>query len=174
MGGLLAGLVLAVAGCGDGAAGGSVEAEETRVGSKPEPGEVRCGQAFQLPAGGGVRLVARFPDSVPAGQPAVGGRVEVTSREAMRGVAAPAADAFLVRDDRVVALPMPQDAIGVRWDLAPGEIRTVPAVASLTSCESHGEPLPPGRYELYARLVLTPDDGAAQRLFGGPWGLEVR
>jgi hypothetical protein len=116
-------------------------------------------------------LVARFPESVQSGQPAVSGRVEVTSREAIRGVAAAAADVFLVRDDQVVALPMPQDAIGVRWDLAAGETRSVPALASLVSCESHGGPLAPGRYALYARMVLTPDDGAAEHAFGGPWRL---
>ena len=137
-------------------------------------GELRCGYRFQLPAAGGPRLVARFPESVQAGQPAVSGTVEVISREALRGVAAPAADVFLVRDEQVVALPMPQDAIGVRWELAAGETRSVPAIASLVSCESHGGPLPPGRYELYARMVLTRDDGAAQRAFGGPWRLEVR
>ena len=123
---------------------------------KPEPGEVRCGRPFQLPVAGGLRLVARFPESVHAGQQTVSGTVEVTSREAMRGVAAPAADVFLVRDDRVVATPMAQDAIGVRWELAAGETRSVPALASLVSCESHGGPLPPGRYELYARVVRDP------------------
>ena len=141
---------------------------------KPEPGEVRCGRPFQLPVAGGLRLVARFPDSVQAGQQAVSGTVEVTSRAAMRGVAAPAADVFLVRGDQVVATPMPQDAIGVRWELAAGEQRSVPAIASLVSCESPGGPLPPGHYELYARIVLIPDDGTAQRAFGGPWQLGVR
>jgi hypothetical protein len=141
---------------------------------KSQSGEVRCGRPFRLPAAGGLRLIARFPDCVHAGQQAVGGRVEVTSREAMRGVAAPAADVFLVRDDQVVAMPMPQDAIGVQWELAAGETRSVPAVASLVSCGSHGGPLPPGRYELYARMVLVPDDGGVQRAFGGPWRLGVR
>ena len=168
VGALLALLVLGVAGCSD----GSVEGEESQV--KPESGEVRCGRPFRLPAVDGPRLVARFPESVRAGQRAVSGRVEMTSGEAMRGVAAPAADVFLVRDDQVVATPMPQDAVGVRWEMAAGETRSVPATASLVSCESHGGPLPPGRYELYARMVLTPDDGAPQRAFGGPWRLGVR
>jgi hypothetical protein len=139
-----------------------------------QSGEVRCGRPFRLPAAGGLRLVARFPESVQAGQQAVGGRVEVTSRDAMRGVAAPAADVFLVRDDRVVAMPMPQDAIGVDWELAAGETRSVPALASLVSCEPDGGPLPPGRYELFAQMVLVPDDAAVQRAFGGPWPLGVR
>jgi hypothetical protein len=141
---------------------------------KWESGQVGCGRPFQSPAAVGLRLVARFPESVRAGQQAVNGSVEVTSRDAVRAVAAPAADVFLVRDDQVVAMPMPQDAIGVRWELSVGETMSVPATASLVSCESAGGPLAPGRYELYARMVLTPDDGAAQRAFGGPWRLDVR
>ena len=169
---LLAVLVLGVAGCRDGAAGGSAGAEESRVSS--DSGEVRCGRPFQLPAPVGLRLVARFPESVPAGQRTLSGMVEVTSREAIRGVAPPAADVFVVLDDQVVTTPVAQDAIGIRWDVAAGETRTMPALASLVSCEPDGGPLPPGGYELYARLVVTPDDGAAQRAFGGPWRLRVR
>jgi hypothetical protein len=169
---LLAVLVLGVAGCGGGAAGGSVGAEESRVSS--DSGEVRCGRPFQLPGVAGLRLVARFPESVPAGQPTLSGTVEVTSRKAMRGVAPAAADVFLVRDDRVVTTPVAQDAIGIRWELAAGESRTMPALASLVSCEPDGGPLPPGDYELYARVVVSLDDGAAQRAFGGPWRLRVR
>jgi hypothetical protein len=137
-------------------------------------GEVRCGHPFRLPASAALRLAGRFPDSVPAGQPTVSGMVEVTSREAVRGVAAPAAAVFLVRERRVVTTPVAQDAIGIRWELAAGETRSVPAIASLVSCEPRGEPLPPGRYELYARVVLTADDGAARRAFGGPWPLRVQ
>jgi hypothetical protein len=176
VGPLLAVLVLAVAGCSDGAVGGSVGAEESPVKSEPgeESSEVRCGRPFELPAPSGLRLVGRFPQNVPAGQQTVSGIVEVTSREAMRGVAAPAADVFLVREGRVVTTPMAQDAIGVRWELAAGEMRRMPAMASLVSCERDGEPLSPGRYELYARVVLTRDDGTAQRAFGGPWRLRVR
>jgi hypothetical protein len=122
----------------------------------------------------GLRLVARFPESVPAGRQTLGGTVEVTSREALRGVAPAAADVFLVRDDQVVTTPVAQDASGVRWELAAGETRTVPALASLVSCGQDGGPLPQGGYELYALVAVTPDDGAAQRAFGGPWRLRVR
>jgi hypothetical protein len=168
----LAGLVLAVAGCADGGPGGSVGARESRVES--EPGEVRCGRPFRLPAPTGLRLVARFPKSVPAGRQTVSGIVEVTSSEAVRGVAASAADAFLVHDGDVVTMPMAQDAIGVRWDLAAGETRRMPAIASLVSCERDDEPLPPGRYELYARVVVSPDEGPVQRALGEPWPLRLR
>jgi hypothetical protein len=139
-----------------------------------QPGEVRCGAAFRLPAPAGLRLVARFPESVQAGQRTLGGTVEVSGRDAMQGVAAPAADVFLVAAGRVVTLPVAQDAIGVRWQLAAGETRSLPATASLVSCEPEGGPLAPGHYELYALVLLTPDGGAAQRAFGGPWPLHVR
>ena len=139
-----------------------------------DPGDVRCGRPFRLPGPVGLRLVARFPESVPAGEQTLSGKVEVTSREVMRGVAPAAADVFLVRDDQVVTTPVAQDAIGIRWELAAGETRTMPALASLVSCEPDGGPLPPGGYELYVRVVVTPDDGAAQRGFGGPWRLRVR
>ena len=139
-----------------------------------DAGEVRCGRPFRLPAAAGLRLVARFPQSVPAGRQTLSGMVEVSSRNAMRGVAPAAADVFLVRDDRVVTTPVAQDAIGIRWELAAGETRAVPALASLVSCEPDGGPLRPGGYELFARMVVTADDGVVQRAFGGPWGLRVR
>jgi hypothetical protein len=140
----------------------------------PGAGEVQCGRPFRLPGRAGLRLVARFPASVPAGRQTLSGTVAVTSREALRGIAPAGADVFLVRDDRVVTMPVAQDAIGIRWELAAGETRTMPAMASLVSCEPDGGPLPRGEYELYARVAVTPDDGEAQPAFGGPWRLLVR
>lgn len=172
VGPLLAALVIGVVGCGDGSERGSVEAEEP--GMTPKPGELRCGRPFELPGPDGLRLAGHFPERVPAGRQTLNGVVEVTSRKAIRGVAAAAADAFLVRGDQVVTTPMARDTIGVRWELAAGETRRVPAVASLVSCEPDRGPLPPGRYELYARMVVTPDDGAPQQVFGGPWRLLVQ
>jgi hypothetical protein len=169
---LLAVLVLGLGGCRGDGADGAVGAKESRVSS--DAGEVRCGRPFQMPPPAGLRLVARFPESVPAGQQMLTGTVEVSSRNAMRGAAPAAADVFLARDGRVVTTPVAQDAIGIRWDLAAGETRTMPALASLVSCEPDGGPLPAGRYELYARVAMTPDDGATQQAFGGPWPLRVR
>lgn len=142
--------------------------------SDDERGEVACGRRFRLPAPGVLRLEARFPDRAPVGQPTVTGTVEATSRDAVRGVVAVAADVFLVRGGRVVTTPLPQDAVGIRWDLAPGETASLAAMASLTSCEPDGDPVPPGGYELYVRLVLTPDDEPTPRVsFAGPWPLQV-
>jgi hypothetical protein len=72
-----------------------------------------------------------------------------------------------------VTTPLPQDAVGVRWELAAGAKKSVPAIASLLSCEASGEPLAPGDYEIYAQFVLTPDDGAPTTAYGGPWPLTV-
>jgi hypothetical protein len=165
-------LALGVTACGDDSGGGgSVQSEQSQAAS--QPGEVTCGRPFQPPASGDLRLTARFPKSVPAGQQTVTGTVEVTSEKALRGVAAAAADAFLVRDGRVVTMPLAQDAVGVRWAPAAGEKKTVPAIASLVSCEQDGGPLSPGDYELHAQFVLTPDDGAPITGYGGPLALRV-
>jgi hypothetical protein len=103
----------------------------------------------------------------------VTGTVEVTGRRAVRGVVAPRAQGFLVRDGRVVSMPMAQDLSGVRWDLAPGAVGRLPADAVLVSCEPGGGPLPPGRYELWTRLVVTPDDGPGVTTVAGPSSLEI-
>ncbi len=172
VGPLLAVLALGIAGCGDDDAGGSAGGKEARVDA--QPGEVACGHPFRLPAPGGLRVAGRFAEVVPAGRQTVSGTVEVTSREAFAGVTAPAPDVFLVRHGLVVTTPPAQDAVGVRWEPAAGETRSTAASASLTSCEPGGGRLAPGRYELYARVVLAPDAGAPLRAFGGPWPLRVR
>jgi hypothetical protein len=141
--------------------------------SDGQAGEVACGRPFQLPAPGPLRVVGRFPESVSGGEQMVRGTVKVTSEEAVRGVAAEQADAFLVREGRVATTPLVQDAKGVRWELAPGEAKRMPGTASLMSCEANGGRVPPGDYELYARVVLTPDDGEPTPAFGGPWPLRV-
>ena len=182
-------LAVAVTACGEDSEGGgaSVEPEQSQTPEQSaeqsqtsaqsqaaaQPAEVACGRAFKRPASGDLRLTGRFARRVPAGRPIVNGTVEITAEKAVRGVAAAAADAFLVRGGRVVTTPLPQDAVGVRWDAAAGEKKTVPAVASLLSCEPGGEPLAPGDYELYAAFVLTPDGGAPTTAYGGPWPLTV-
>ena len=148
-----------------------MQSEQSQAAS--QPGEVACGRPFQPPASGELRLEARFPKSVRADQQTLSGTVEVTSENALRAVAATAADAFLVRDGRVVTTALPQDAMGVQWAPAAGEKKSVPAIASLVSCEQGGGPLAPGDYELYVQFVLTPDDGAAITGYGGPLALRV-
>ena len=137
-----------------------------------DSGDVRCGRPFRV-AGPGWAAVGRAVSGErarwSADAPAAWSRSPAGRR--CGALPPPAADVFLVRDDRVVTTPVAQDAIGIRWDLAAGETRTMPALASLVSCE------PDWRaasrrvvYELYARVVVTPDNGAAQRAFGGRGG----
>ncbi|MGW0709860.1 hypothetical protein ACWD4G_28550 [Streptomyces sp. NPDC002643] len=146
-------------------------ASETGVGTTA----LLCGQPFRPPATVGVlALTGRFPAAVPAGEESVVGTVEATSRTAVRGLAAPVAEVFLVRDGRVVTLPVARDLIGVPWDAAPGESRRLTGEATLVSCDPDVGPLPPGAYDLYARVVIIPDGGAPVESFGGPWPLEVR
>ena len=49
----------------------------------------------------------------------------------------------------------------------------LPADAPLVSCRPGGAPLPPGGYDLWARLAITPDDGPALTSFGGPWPITI-
>jgi hypothetical protein len=150
--------------------------EGATVDSAPGSGTtaLRCGQPFAPPAAGPLTLTGRFPASAPTGGPEVTGTVEVTSRVAVRGTVLPRADVFLVRDGRLVTMPMPQDAMAIRWDLAPGRTEQLPAEITLVSCAPGGGSIPAGGYQLYARVVLTPDDGPGVASFGGPWPLEVR
>jgi hypothetical protein len=172
---LLAG-VLAAAGCGGGRAAGNPE-ERGIVDPASARGitALKCGQPLRVPAGGGLlTLTGRFPAAAPAGAGVVSGAVEVTSRAPVRGVVLPQAEVFLVRDGRVATLPVLQDAMGVRLELARGRTGRLPGEATLVSCEPGAGPVPPGIYELYARVVLTPDDEASVESFGGPWPLQVR
>jgi hypothetical protein len=169
--------VLATAGCagtGPGRADTEATTGEATVAPTPSTGGLACGQAFRGPAAGGeLTIVARFPASAAAADGVVTGTVEVTGRRAVRGVVGARAQAFLVRDGRVVSMPMAQDLSGVRWDLAPGEAERLPADAVLVSCAPGAAPLPPGRYELWTRLVVTPDDGPGAESVAGPWPFEV-
>ena len=136
-------------------------------------GDLACGQPFRAPAAGDLTLVAKFPPAAAAADGVVTGTVEVTSKRAVAGVVSPRAQAFLVREGRVVSMPMAQDLSGVRWDLAGGAVERLPADAVLVSCEPGGAPLPPGSYELWARLVVTPDDGPGVTSVAGPWPLQI-
>ncbi|MER7166499.1 hypothetical protein ABT336_10600 [Micromonospora sp. NPDC000207] len=183
---VLVGLVLVLASAACGATGGAGEPagggaeSETREPAPVDPtgvtgpAVVACGQALRPTTAGGLTVTGRFPATVSAGRQVVEGEVEVESRDAVRVVAPGAADVFLVREGRVVALPGPQDAVGVRWDLRPGEARTLPGGVPLVLCESGGGPAPAGSYELYARVVVTTDEGAVVESYGGPWPLTVR
>ncbi len=172
-------LLLAATGCGRGTGAGRPEPDRSEAGTadsgSPQPAsgsEPACGQPLRLPAAGPLTLAGRFPARAAVGAATVAGTVEATSTAAVGGVVRPDADLYLVRDGRVVAVPLPQDAVGTRWDLPAGATRRLPAVAGLRSCAT-GEPVPAGSYQLYTRVTVVPDQGAAVESFGGPWPLEV-
>jgi hypothetical protein len=134
---------------------------------------VECGQPFRPPSGGVLAVDGRFPARAAAAEDLLSGTVEVTGQAGLKGVAQPGADVFLVQEGRVVAMPLPQDAVGMLWATAPGETKSLPGEVALTSCDS-GEPLAAGTYEVYARVMIIPDDGGGAESFGGPWPLEVQ
>lgn len=174
---VLATAVLATAGCAGTGSSGAPDTEkstrEATVAPTPGTSDIACGREFRRPAAGELTMVARFPAAAAAADGVVTGTVEVTSKRAVQGVVSPRAQAFLVRDGRVVSMPMAQDLSGVRWDLASGAVERLPADATLVSCEPGGGPLPPGRYELWTRLVVTPDDGPGVASVAGPWPLKI-
>lgn len=179
---LLVGVLVATIGCGENRTATGSPDPETSPGESvivdPTPANgtttVECGRPFQLPPAGRLTLTGRFPTSVAAGERTVAGTVEVTSQVALRGVAHPSADVFLVRDGRVVTVPAVQDSIGVRLDLEPGKAERLPGAATLMSCDPSGTRVSPGAYQLYAHVLLTLDDTTIVESFGGPWPLEVR
>jgi hypothetical protein len=141
-------------------------------GASPTP--LECGGPFRLPATRPLLTVSgQFPARTPAKDGSVSSQVNVTAGGAVRGVMAPSADGFLVRDGRIVTLPAPQDLMGVRLTLAPGTVRRLPALVTLEPCAAGTAALPPGPYELYVRVVVNRDDGSALESFGGPWAIEV-
>jgi hypothetical protein len=78
----------------------------------------------------------------------------------------------------VVTVPLPTDAVGVRWALGADAPYRLPGAASLTPCEASTGRLEAGDYQVYVRVAFTPDSGPAAGTavegFGGPWPLQVR
>lgn len=138
------------------------------------PGTLACGRPFTLPAPGVLTLTAHFPGTVSHRARTLTGTVDVVARIEVRGVATPYADVFLTRDGQVATMPMPQDTVAILLDLVPGATRRLPARATLTSCAPGAGAVPPGTYQLYAKVVLVRDDGVSLTSFGGPWPLDVR
>ncbi|WP_460849472.1 hypothetical protein [Phytohabitans suffuscus] len=171
----LAVLLAALAGCGAGtetpAPDTSPPQETATVDTAPPTGitALRCGAPFTPPTGGGLYLTGRFPAEAAASGPTVTGTVVVNSPRAVRGVATPRAEIILVRDGRVAAVPAPQDSVAAVLDLKPSQPRELPGDAALTSCGA----LAPGSYQVYARVVFTPDSGTPVESFGGPWPIQL-
>lgn len=119
-------------------------------------------------------VTGRFPEAVSTDEQVITGSVEVAAKpNEAGGVVTPQAEAFLVRDGRIVTLPMPQDSVGRTLDLAEGRVERMTAMATLVPC-SGGGVLATGTYDIYVRVVLNHDDGSRADSLGGPYPLEVR
>jgi len=172
---MLCGIVLAALGCGRTDPGGVPDPELSTATGKPAPpaeGSLQCGQAFSATVGGGPMLKGNFPASAKLADRKISGTVDVSSQVAIRGVASPQAEVFLVKDGRIVTLPPPSDAIGIRVELSPGQVTQLPGEANLVACQD-GRSLSAGTYQMYARLVIMPDSGAKVEAIGGPWPVQV-
>jgi hypothetical protein len=174
---LAAFVATATAGCGNGD-GDAAETpapdrspqESATVDPAPNPRTaLSCGAEFTPPTGGGLYLTGHFPATAAAAEPSVTGTVEVNSPRAVRGVVGRRAEVFLVRDGRIATVPGTQDSAGVPLDLKPSQAHTMPGGAELGSCAA----LSPGAYQLYARVVFTPDGGTPVEAFGGPWPIAL-
>ena len=175
-------VALVIAGCsGTSTASGTISPTKptggaSTVSTEPvaRPAALDCGEQFQLPSPGPLTLTPHFPATVGRDPQPVTGSVDATSNAAVHGVGPGRAEAFLVRDGRVVTMPVAQDSVGVLWDLAPGAVRTVPADVAVVSCEGDGTELEPGAYQLYVRVVLTPGDGPPVASYGGPSPVQLQ
>jgi predicted small lipoprotein YifL len=171
--------LLALAGCGGGGPSASptkATGGESVVTTEPvsQLTAIGCGAQFRPPSPGPLTLTARFPATVTHDDEPVAGSVDAVGAAAVHGVGPGRAEAFLVRDGLVVTVPVPQDSMGMLWELAPGAVKSVPADVTLTSCAAGGAPIAPGTYDLFVRIVLTADDGGPLESVGGPWPLQVQ
>jgi hypothetical protein len=151
--------------------------DETVDRPRTVPTPLECGQPFEAPWETGLTLIGRFPTVVSVSDRTFSGSVEITSNnDAVRGVVAASADVFLVRDGRIVTLPLPQDLVGIPIELGPGHAKQLPALGILSPCDTTEaeKSLLPGKYQLYARVVLHRDDGSSLEANGGPWPLVIQ
>ena len=141
------------------------------------PTPLECGQPFQASPASGLTLTGRFPTVASASEQVISGTVEISSEsDVVRGVVAANADVFLVRDGRIVTLPLPQDLVGIPIELGPGHAKQLPALGILSPCDTTEaeKSLRSGTYQLYARLVLHRDDGSSMEAISGPWPLVLQ
>ena len=134
----LAVFLLAVTACGG---GGDAHIEAT------DP--AGCGAMFRERASGRhVALTGSFPERVSAsGRSTFDGNVAIANPgdRRLEALSASQADVYVTRSGRIVATPVPIDAVGLIVDLAPGEARDLSTTGSLRRC--------PGRTAAAARAL---------------------
>jgi hypothetical protein len=175
-------MVLVAAGCGSGTTAapargpGTPGPEESLVTDLPASPTTagECGAVFVGTTPGPLVVTAQVPATVASREQVLALEVSAAARAGVvRGVVTPQAEAFLVRDDRVVTLPVPQDSVGRGLRLGDGAVQRLPTTATLVPCSGAGA-LAPGGYDLYVRVVLNHDDGSRTDSLGGPWPLTLR
>jgi hypothetical protein len=130
---------------------------------------VGCGES--IGASGPVKMTGEFPATTTPDQ--FTGKVIILAGTAkISGVSTPGADVYLARDGKIVSVPLPKDLVGRQVDIEPGGSTAFDAPGSARDCATDGQ-LTPGRYEIYARIVLTSADGSSMEATGGPWPLAV-
>lgn len=92
------------------------------------------------------------------------------------GMSGPAAWVWIARGGVVVTEPGAMPAVNVRVDLAPGESLSADLHSVLRQCDSAAADvaLAPGRYEVYVRWDLRPDDGDEIALYACPAAIDLR
>ena len=133
-----------------------------------------CGDEFgKAGRGAAVTLTGSFPARARATERTFEASVSVRNDSDARveALSASAPDVYVTRSGTIVATPLVRDQLGLHLTLAPGEVREFAAGGSLRGC-SDGRPLPPGRYEIHAVLVIVATDDIVEAV-GGPWSLEI-
>ncbi|MFD4636155.1 hypothetical protein ACFWN2_02500 [Lentzea sp. NPDC058436] len=122
----------------------------------------------------GLSMTGEFPPRATRdGDGTFAGAVTVTSTGAeIAGVATPEADVYVAKAGEVVAVPLPKDSLGQAVNLRSGVSQVFTARGTVRQC-SGGGPLPQGKYEVFAAIVVNRDDGPPVVVTGGPWPLEV-
>lgn len=137
----------------------------------------RCGEpaAVLAAAPGLLEVTAAFPAEVDQGGDATfTGTVTITATtRPVVGVTTTDADLYVTQAGTVVATPMAKDLLAVPVRLLPGSSRALMARGSLRACAPHSDRLPPGRYDVFAVVVVTDDAGETITATGGPWSLTV-
>ena len=173
--------VILVVGAATACSSGSRQSEVTTETSTDHGSlEPRCGELLNwIPTDAPLSMRPQFPQSARTdGDGMLRGIVTVTNRTGATLSATTAAqpDLVLLRDERVVTLPIGLRAVAVNVDLEPGASMDFDAAASLRSCESGpypaGTPLPSGSYQLVASQtfnIVGPDGSIPIAARGGRW-----
>lgn len=160
-----------------GATGSSFEEGSNPV-TQPAVTYLSCGDRVDgMTSATGLTVSGEFPDRVSGGGDGtfLGAVTLASTGPIVSGVASPEADVYLGRSGEVVATAPPKDLIGQPVRIAPDAALELPARGSIRPCvaDAASGTLSPGRYDAFAVIVITQDEGATVVVTGGPWPIEV-